>query len=382
LNARDRAERGFRAHFGIAPALLARAPGRVNLIGEHTDYNDGWCLPCAIDRDTVVAAAPRRDGRFEVLALDTGDEPDHFFARPSPRPLRTGHWGNYVRGVVTALQASGANMDCGASLLVCGDVPQGAGLSSSASLELSLGVALRALFNLPHSMEQLALAGQQAEHSHAGCQCGLMDQLASALCSQDHALLLDCQSQRVRHVRMPPEVALLVIESGIERGLVQSEYNLRREQCAAAAHSLGLRSLRELQPGDLREGKLEPILLRRARHVLTENDRTLKAAQALEQGDLVQLGRLMRSAHLSLRDDFEVSLPAIDQLVELANESIGPMGGARLTGGGFGGCVVAVLERQAVANVVTALQEGYRTPAGQVARMHLCAPAQGAELLR
>jgi galactokinase len=284
--------------------------------------------------------------------------------------------------VVTALQASGANMDCGASLLVCGDVPQGAGLSSSASLELSLGVALRALFNLPHSMEQLALAGQQAEHSHAGCQCGLMDQLASALCSQDHALLLDCQSQRVRHVRMPPEVALLVIESGIERGLVQSEYNLRREQCAAAAHSLGLRSLRELQPGDLREGKLEPILLRRARHVLTENDRTLKAAQALEQGDLVQLGRLMRSAHLSLRDDFEVSLPAIDQLVELANESIGPMGGARLTGGGFGGCVVAVLERQAVANVVTALQEGYRTPAGQVARMHLCAPAQGAELLR
>lgn len=377
---RARTRSAFERRFGAAPALMARAPGRVNLIGEFTDYNHGYCLPCAIDRETVVAAAPRQDGRMVVRALDQADAEDSFELQSPPPVLRSGHWGNYVRGVVAALQSQGSQLS-GASILISGNVPQGAGLSSSAALEVALGTALNALHELNLDGRALARAGQWAEHEYAGCNCGLMDQLASVFGQTDAAVLLDCCDLSTQAVPLPPAVAILVIESGIQRGLVQSEYNLRRQQCETAARHFGLANLRDLRLAQLETSDMDEQAKQRARHVVTDNARVLAATEALQSGDLLRIGDILRKGHASLRDDFEVSLPAIDALVDLTNEAIGSRGGARLTGGGFGGCVVALLPVHAVPAVTAAIQRGYRTPAGTPPTVHHCAAAPGASLL-
>lgn len=379
---RDRVDAGFAAHFGGAPTLLAAAPGRVNLIGEHTDYNDGWVLPMAIGVGTIAAVRAVAGAELKVVALDHGEATTIRLDGPVARAAH-GHWSNYVRGVASALRDQGLPL-AGAEILVAGNVPQGAGLSSSASLELAVGLALSALAGRPdHDRGSLARAGQSAEHHFAGCACGIMDQLVIASAEPGSALLIDCRSLATRAVPLPPDCAVLIVESGIERGLVDGEYNLRRHQCEAAARHFGVAALRDLGPEELAAGAagLDPVALRRARHVVTENARTLAAADALAVGDLSRLGELMAASHASMREDFEITTPAIDRLAALLADAVASAGGARMTGGGFGGAVIAVAPIDALAAAGDAVRQHYRTPAGDAPRIMLARPAAGAALL-
>jgi galactokinase len=378
----ERARAAFGQLFGGRPTLSARAPGRVNLIGEFTDYNEGFCLPAAIDRETVVAARARRDSVVHVVAADDKNHEDRFSLDAPLLPLPGGHWGNYVRGVFAALRSAGHAVG-GAELVIAGNVPQGAGLSSSAALEVAVGQALKSLFRLEVDATGLALAGQRAEHEFAGCQCGIMDQLVSAHGRAGHAVLLDCRTLATTPVPMPEGTAIVVVESGIQRGLVDSEYNLRRRQCEQAAAHFGVPTLRDLsrERFEAERSGLETKAAQRARHVVSENERTLDAVQALRDVNLTRMGELMRAAHASLRDDFEVSLPPIDALVDLLNSAIGSAGGARLTGGGFGGCAVALVPAAMAAEVRNVATRGYRTPQGQAPQVHVCAASDGAGVL-
>jgi galactokinase len=377
--AHPRATAAFTAQFGGLPALLVRAPGRVNLIGEHTDYSDGFCLPCAIDRDTVVAIRARSDGQVRVLACDQGASLDAFDAHQPITPNADLPWSHYVRGTLAALQATGLDIG-GAELAIAGDVPQGAGLSSSASIEIAVAHAFKLLRGWQLDGKVLARAGQQAEHRFAGCQCGILDQLASVGGVAGHALLLDCRSLATRPVPLPPGTAVVVIDSGIARGLVDSEYNLRRQQCADAARLFGVAALRDvsLARWQAEADTLPPLLARRAGHVISENARTLHAADALADGDLARMGALMRESHASMRDDFEITLPAIDALAALVDEAIGGQGGARMTGGGFGGCVVALAAQARVPAIRAAVARDYRSPQGLAATLWVCQASAGA----
>ncbi|AEF44402.1 Galactokinase [Serratia sp. AS12] len=342
----------FTQRFGYAPALTIQAPGRVNLIGEHTDYNDGFVLPCAIDYQTVIAGARRDDRQIRVIAADYDGQLDQFSLDDPIVSHPDQLWSDYVRGVIKHLQLRNANFG-GADLVIAGNVPQGAGLSSSASLEVAVGQVMQALYELPLDGVALALNGQEAENQFVGCNCGIMDQLISALGEQDHALLIDCRSLETRAVSVPENIAVVIINSNVKRGLVDSEYNTRREQCEAAARFFGVKALRDVSP-DLFfpiQHELDPIVAKRARHVITENDRTLAAADALAAGDMKLMGRLMAESHASMRDDFAITVPPIDQLVEIVKNVIGDRGGARMTGGGFGGCIVALMPQELVEQV-------------------------------
>jgi galactokinase len=373
---RARAQRAFEEAFGAAPDLLVQAPGRVNLIGEHTDYNDGFVLPCAIDLGTAVAARARSDAMVDTVAADYGDERDSI-AVDGPI-THVGGWRDYVRGVAVMLQGEG--LERGADLAVSGDVPKGAGLSSSASLEVAVARTLAHLGGLAIDPTRIAQLAQRAENEFVGCSCGIMDQLVSARAQAGHALLIDCRTLECRPVPMPPGLAVIVIHSRIERGLVDSAYNERREQCERAARHYGVPALRDLDEAALEAGRegLDDVTFRRARHVVTENGRTLAAADALASGDLARLGELMARSHASMRDDFEITLPAIDRLVEIAAGAIGREGGARMTGGGFGGCIVALAPEAAVERVRTAVARDYRSPEGKEAHFILCRPSAGA----
>ncbi len=373
---RARAERSFEEAFGGAPDLLVQAPGRVNLIGEHTDYNDGFVLPCAIDLGTAVAARARSDATVETVASDYGGERDSI-AVDAPI-AHAGGWRDYVRGVAAMLQDEG--LARGADLAVSGDVPKGAGLSSSASLEVAVASTLARLGGLSIDPTRIAQLAQRAENEFVGCSCGIMDQLVSARAQAGHALLIDCRSLECRPVPMPAGLAVIVIHSGIERGLVDSAYNERREQCERAARHYGVAALRDVDEAALEAGRegLDPLTYRRARHVVTENARTLAAADALAAGDLERLGLLMAQSHASMRDDFEITLPDIDRLVQIAGEAIGTEGGARMTGGGFGGCIVALAPEAAVERVRTAVARDYRAPSGKPALFMVCSPSAGA----
>lgn len=378
----ERARRSFLQFFDTAPEVLVRAPGRVNLIGEFTDFNDGFCLPCAIDRETVVAARLRFDSRVRVIAIDVEGQ-DQFDVDMPIAAVASPNWTNYVRGVFSALQGHGQRL-AGVDLVITGNIPRGAGLSSSASLEIAVGETLRCLLDLPLTAFDLARAGQKAEHDFVGSRCGIMDQVASALGVRGHALLLDCASLHITPVPIPPDVAVLVVDSGIQRGLVESEYNARRDQCELAARFLGVATLREVSSGllwtELR--RMDPLLARRARHVVTESERTLQAAECLRMGDLQRLGDLLSQSHTSLRADFQVSLPPIDRLVEIIQSVLGTNGGARMTGGGFGGCVVAVAPRDFVAEVQSAVERRYRSPADKPGIVHVCTAADGVGVIR
>lgn len=370
----------FRSHFGVAPDVIARAPGRVNLIGEHTDYNEGFVLPCAISRQTMAAARARADGLFRIIAADLDGETAEFTRDQSAVPGTGAHWPNYIRGMVDGLIQHGAALS-GADIAIMGDIPQGTGLSSSAALENAAGLALAAIGGMSDiDRTQLALLGQRAEHLFAGCQCGIMDQLVSACAVEGHALQIDCRSLETHAVPIPADWAILIVQSGVKRGLVDGEYNARRAQCAAAAAHYGVQALRDIETMPLRD-TLDGQAFRRARHVIGENARTTAAAGALKNGDLVRLGALMRESHISLRDDFEVSLPAIDRLQQLLSDSIGDAGGARLTGGGFGGAVVAILPAEAVADVEQKVLAHYRTPAGAPPMTMVERPKAGAGFL-
>jgi galactokinase len=376
-----RARQAFSGAFGQAPELAARAPGRVNLIGEHTDYNDGFVLPCAIDFHTVVTGSPRADRTVRVVAADLGNALDEFdLDQPiTPRTEADAGWANYVRGVLKHLAARGHAFG-GADLAVSGNVPQGAGLSSSAALEVAVGQFFRQAYALDISPTEIALNGQEAENRFVGCNCGIMDQLISARGEAGHALLIDCRSLDARPVPLPAGVAVLIAHSRVRRGLVDSEYNTRRTQCEAAARHFGVKALRDvtLQQLNARAHELDPVVLRRARHVVTENQRTLDACEALATGNLQRMGELMAQSHESMRDDFEITVPAVDQLVEILQLAIGSEGGARMTGGGFGGCVVALLPESQLQRATAAIEAHYRSPENEAAHVYVCHASAGA----
>lgn len=364
---------------GVAPTVLARAPGRVNLIGEHTDYNDGFVLPAAIDRDTWIAAGPRSDLEVDALALDESAADDRFTLSATPPHFQGGGWRDHVRGTLAQLVPLMVT-PVGLNLVIAGDVPMGAGLSSSASLALGL---LRAAQQIAGDTaltgKQLARLAQQAENRFVGCQCGIMDQLASAEGRPGHALLIDCRSLETRPVSLPEGTTLLIAHSRVKRGLVDSAYNERRAQCEQAARALGVPALRDATLEMLAGVQLEDKVFRRARHIITENTRVLEATEALQAGDLVRLGALMKQSHASMRDDFEITVPAVDQLAALLQDVVGDQGGARMTGGGFGGCCIALLKKELVPQALEALERGYRSPEGLPALVYLCEAGPGAK---
>jgi galactokinase len=370
----------FLGAFDAAPTLVVQAPGRVNLIGEHTDYNDGFVLPCAIDFQTRVAIRPRTDAVVQVVASDYGQAMDRFDVDAPIERRSKPPWANYVRGVFAAMQERGLRLQ-GANLAIAGDVPQGAGLSSSASLEVAIALAVQQAQGLSSlTATDLALIGQRAENHFVGCQCGIMDQLVSARAQAGHAALIDCRSLDVRAVPMPEDAALLIVHSRVQRGLVESAYNERRAQCSEAARRLGVAALRDAKPEDLPSPAeiAGDVVWRRARHVITENQRTLDAADALSRGDLRRMGELMAASHRSMKDDFEITVPAVDNLVAILQAAIGSDGGARMTGGGFGGCVVAVLPAARLDAVAAAVQRDYRAPDGSAGTVYPTCAAEGA----
>lgn len=357
----------FAQLMGAAPDLAVGAPGRVNLIGEHTDYNDGFVLPAAIGLQSIVAVRRRSDGIVRLIAADFGDAVSEFDLAAPIAPDTAQPWSNYIRGVAATMQSDGVEFR-GLDMLVAGDIPQGSGLSSSASLSVASAMAFGGLF-APGRFDPTAIAliAQRAECDFVGMRCGNMDQLASAHGLAGHALLIDCRSLDVRPVALPHGLTMLIVHSGIRRGLVDGAYNERRAQCERVAGHFGVAALRDVTPSalDAARGDLDPTAWRRARHVVTENERTLAAAKAMEAGDLILLGELMTLSHASMREDFEITTPAIDRLVAELQRVIGGRGGARMTGGGFGGAVVALVEADAVAAVSAHVQATYHTPEGQ-----------------
>lgn len=375
----ERVKTVFAERFGGVPDLIAQAPGRVNLIGEHTDYNEGFVLPLAIDRGTLVAA--RRGGSEVVVYAADFDEEDRFTFAERLAQAGPGDWRNYVRGMIAMLMELEMAPQ-GMELVIAGDVPQGAGLSSSASLEVAVGLAVASLADAEIELTRLAQLAQRAENEFAGCACGIMDQLVSARAEQDQALLIDCRSLACRPVPLPAHMAVLIVHSGVERGLVDSAYNERRQQCEQAADHFGVLALRDAEEAQVASAEdLDELARMRARHVVTENARTLEAAEALEAGDMARLGELMAESHASMRDDFEITVPAIDELVAILQHEIGEQGGARMTGGGFGGSVIALLPQERVEAVVAAVRRDYRPPNGKPPLIHVCRPAAGAGLI-
>ncbi|CAM3211852.1 Galactokinase [Sphingomonas antarctica] len=329
---------GFAKAYGGNPARVTIAPGRVNLIGEHTDYNDGFALPVPVAAETRVATRPRADREIRAIALDFADETDSFDIGASHS--RTGSWRDYLRGIVGELAYRGIPL-AGADLAIAGNIPRGTGLSSSASLEIAL---IQALCATELDPVVAALTGQAAENNFVGVRCGNLDQLAVAGAQSGAALLIDCRSLAITQVPLPADCAIVIVQSGIERGLVDGAYNQRRVECEDAARILGVAALRDADMAMLDAAAMPDTVFRRARHVISENDRVLAAAAALCRADYARLGQLMRESHVSMRDDFEITVPMTDALADFMNTRLGTRGGARQTGGGFGGAVVALTD--------------------------------------
>ncbi|WP_318454322.1 galactokinase [Photobacterium leiognathi] len=369
----------FTAVLGYQPSHLIQAPGRVNLIGEHTDYNDGFVLPCAINYQTVVAATPRTDNIIRVVSVDYDNATDEFDLTQPIEFQQDKMWANYIRGVVKCLLESGFTFT-GADIAVTGNVPQGAGLSSSAALEVVIGQTFKVLYNLEISQAEIALNGQQAENQFVGCNCGIMDQMISAEGRENHAMLLDCRSLETQAVSMPEDMAVVIINSNKKRGLVDSEYNTRRQQCEEAASIFGVKALRDvtIEQFNAKAHELDELVAKRARHVITENERTVKAATALRNHDMKRMAELMAQSHASMRNDFEITVFEVDTLVEIVKDVIGEQGGVRMTGGGFGGCIVALVPPTLVDDVKAAVEAKYQAATGLKESIYVCQAKNGA----
>jgi galactokinase len=346
--------------------MIYRAPGRLNLIGEHTDYNDGFVLPMALDRSTWVTATARRDRRITARSHGQAGAADIDLGRPPPG--RSGSWTDYVSGVAVVLDRT--TRLSGADLEIRSDVPIGAGLSSSAALEVACGLALLDLSGAALDRTALARACQQAEHEFAGTRCGVMDQFTACHGRAGHALLLDTRSLAAEAVPLPPDLRIVIGNTMVRHHLASAAYNERRADCETAVRLLanrrpGVRALRDVTMTeiDAAAADLGPRVYRRCRHVIGENDRVLQAAAALRSGDGARVGRLMSMSHQSLRDDFDVSCRELDAMVEVAS-AIDGVHGARLTGGGFGGCAIALVEAEAVDEVVRRLPPAYEAATG------------------
>ncbi len=373
-------EESFRQIFGGPPEVVVRAPGRVNLIGEHTDYNDGFVLPAAIDRYIWFAGRRRADRRVQAHAVDFQDAVE--FSLDAVERDSRHVWSNYLRGVSKFLEEGGCRLP-GADLVLGGNVPREVGLSSSAAVEVGAAAFWQELANLRLAPLDIVKLSRRAENEFVGVPCGIMDQFISVLGRQDHALFLDCRSLAYRHVPLRGDIKIVVCNSGVKRALAQSEYEVRLKQCRQAVAQLGtvglaVKSLREVEPEelDVASGTLSELLLKRARHVVTENQRVLQAVKALEEKDLDRFGELMNASHESLRDDYEVSSRELDVLVELAWKQPGIVG-ARITGAGFGGCTVNLVQQEAAEAFAEAVRKGYQEALGLKVEIYVCQAADG-----
>ncbi len=370
----------FEQHYGIHPRLIVRAPGRVNLIGEHTDYNDGFVFPVAIDYATYVAARPREDNRVHMVALDLGQEDE--FSLDEIEHSSDQLWSNYIRGVAKGLVVAGHKLG-GVDMLITSNVPRGAGLSSSAALEVSVGYTFQLLNRLNILGEELALLAQGAENNFVGVQSGIMDQFISVLGRADHALLLDCRDLTYQLVPIPATTTIVVCDSRVERTLAGSAYNQRRKECDEAVRILKqwypkILALRDVTLEQFREHENdlpEPVRAR-ARHVISENERAVKGAAALQAGDVATFGQLMNESHASLRDDYEVSVNELDVLVAAA-QAVPGCYGSRLTGAGFGGCTVSLVEQSAVERFKQEVAAAYTAQTGRTATIYACRASDG-----
>jgi galactokinase len=387
LPTRDRVVRAFTQRFEQRPQFIARAPGRVNLLGEHVDYNDGFVLPAAIEQATWLAFSHNRANEIELYALDFDEDaaftPDSTDDKTDPHGEPLPAWAHYPAGVAWALgEASLAVVPLQG--VYASDVPRGAGLSSSASVEVAFGVAWRALSGWDLPAMHLARLCQRAENEYVGVRCGLMDQFASACGREGHALHLDCRSLEWRALPLPGEAALVILDTSVRRALSGSAYNQRRAACEQAVKLLerelpGIRALRDVDPRDFKRlaGSLPPEVEKRARHVVEEIARTRQAVPLLEAGDIAGFGALMNDCHRSLRDLYEVSSPELDTMAATAEAQTGCYG-ARLTGAGFGGCALAMVEQGEVAKFKRAVQDAYTAQTGLTPAIYVTSPAAGA----
>ena len=375
----------FQKHYGRAPRWIVAAPGRVNVIGEHTDYNDGFVLPMAIERYAIMAAdAAATPG--QVSSYDTHFKESATVHVSAPVTKGQPKWSNYIRGVLAGFQNRGMKIPA-LDVAFMSTVPLGGGLSSSAALEVCTATLLEAATGKAIDPIEKALLAQKAEHDFAGVPCGIMDQFISALGREGHLLLLDCRTRKTELVPMSdPAVALLVINTNVKHELSGGEYAERRAQCEEAAKNLGVKSLRDVTPDQLEQGKakLSEVVYRRARHVIGEIERTTHAAEGIRASNWPSVGNLMYASHTSLRDDYEVSCAELDAVVEIA-EDIGYQGGVygcRMTGGGFGGCCVALVKADCVDAITKKIAADYKAKTGFEATIFSSRPAAGATILQ
>ena len=379
---KQRALAAFEEKFGVKADFLSYAPGRVNLIGEHTDYNDGFVMPCAIKFGTAIAARFNGSDKMRVLAVDVNGDYDEFTVTADMQKHESKTWSNYLRGVTKLICERGCKVE-GMDVAICGDVPLGAGLSSSASLEVSFGNLLSQACDLNIDLQDIALIGQAAE-AYIGCKCGIMDQTISACGQEGCAMRLDCRTLEKQHVKVPQGLEVLIVNSNVKHALVGGEYNERRAQCEEAARVLGVKALRDatMEMLDAKRAELDDVTYRRARHVITEDDRVLAAVKAFESGDLAKLAELMYASHCSMRDDFEITIPEIDGLVEIIRKAIGENAAVRMTGGGFGGSVVAVVEPAKIPAITAAIDAEYEKISGRKATIIETYAAAGAHFTK
>jgi galactokinase len=373
-----------RARFGVDPNIFA-APGRVNLIGEHTDYAEGFVMPAAIDFATLAGISPRSDGKVVLYSKNYGDE--RVYDAAALPANRSGHWSDYPLGVLAIFAGEGHKIPA-FSLSLWGDVPLGSGLSSSAAVEVGTAIAVESLLGIQYPGPVLARLCQRSENEFVGSSCGIMDQFISANGARDNALLLDCRDLSYKLAPIPKEVALVIANTMVQHAVTGGEYTSRRAQVEEAAtaiakHRPEVKFLRDATLDDLKKwGKeMSPEALKRARHVITENIRTVAAAEALIHNDMKELGRLMAEAHRSYSQDFEASCPEADTMVALAQDLPGLVG-ARLTGGGFGGCTVNLVHAEQAQNFASALGSRYKKATGINSQIHICHASDGAHRVK
>ena len=374
----------FTEHYGYNAEQTVFAPGRVNIIGEHTDYNDGFVMPCAINYGMAVSFAKRNDSIWRVYAIDINEQDEFDLSQDFTQSEHK--WANYVRGVVKYIQEQCPEFKQGADLVMTSDVPMSSGLSSSAALEISIGKTCQVLGNLPLSLAQIALIGQKAENKFVGANCGNMDQLTSALGQKDHLIMIDCRSLDITPTPVPQGYSIAIINSNVKHDLVTGEYNSRRQECEQAAKFFGVKALRDVTPEQFhaRENELKAeseLAYKRAKHVVYEDQRVLDAVVALKANDMVKLGQLMGESHDSMRDDFEITIPEIDYLVELTQVAIGKNGGARMTGGGFGGCIVCLVPNEKVEALRQLIADNYEKQTGIKETFYLCTASDGVRVV-
>lgn len=374
----------FTEHYGYNAEQTVFAPGRVNIIGEHTDYNDGFVMPCAINYGMAVSFSKRDDSIWRVYAIDINEQDEFDLSQDFTQSEHK--WANYVRGVVKYVQEQCPDFKQGADLVMTSDVPMSSGLSSSAALEISIGKTCQVLGDLPLSLAQIALIGQKAENKFVGANCGNMDQLTSALGQKDHLIMIDCRSLEITPTPVPQGYSIAIINSNVKHDLVTGEYNSRRQECEQAAKFFGVKALRDVSPEQFHahENELKAeseLAYKRAKHVVYEDQRVLDAVQALKANDMVKLGQLMGESHDSMRDDFEITIPEIDYLVELAQVAIGKNGGARMTGGGFGGCIVCLVPNEKVEALRQLIADNYEKQTGIKETFYLCTASDGVRVV-